>query len=90
MAASKRNLRTRNGVFKELEETYFSLTDEPYVWDMLPKDLYMARLRTLELAAKIADDSDMLAQFEALKERVDALAKPRQVPPPGGHLRKAG
>lgn len=90
MAIRRPKLGTRSRVLKELEQSYASLLDGTNPWDMTDKDLYALRLRTLEIALKAADDSDTLEQLQALKERVDAIAKPRQITSAGRHLRDAG
>jgi len=89
MPARKPKLGTRSAVIKELEVAYDELVTGTDL-DISDKDYCLLRLRYLEAALKAADDSDLLEQLQALKERVDAIAKPRGLPTAGGHLRNAG
>jgi len=89
MPARKPKLGTRSAVIAELETAYNELVTGTE-WDISDKDYCLLRLRYLEAALKAADDSDLLEQLQVLKERVDAIAKPRSLPTVGGHLRNAG
>ena len=89
MPRKTHQLNTTAKVTAALDEAYTDLMTGSE-WDLSDREWWTVRLKLLELAAKRADDSDVLQQLRALEDRLDAVAKPRSVPTAGKPLRRAG
>ena len=89
MPRKTHELNTTAKVTAALDEAYTDLMTGTE-WDLSDREWWNVRLKLLELAAKRADDSDILQQVRALEDRVDAVAKPRAIPTASKPLRRAG